>query len=153
MVTHYLEAVWMVFFVTQFPSLITLKYHTHLTSSLTCYHSIFFTLFVGPIPVTRCIFFFLVPSTQKPEPSEIKKNKNKNLNHPNPMKEERKKNTQITQTQWKKKEEHSRPNPGKKKVDWSKGAAELWLVIPHVCLIKKMSLSYELWKLMNQTTS
>ena len=32
----------------------------------------------------------------------------------------------------------------KKKVSWSKVAAE-W--IPHVCLITKMSLSYELWKL------
>ena len=33
---------------------------------------------------------------------------------------------------------------GKKKVSWSKGEAE-W--VPHVCLITKMSLSYELWKL------
>ena len=41
-----------VFFITQFPSLITLKYHTRLAPSLTCHHSIFFTLFMGPIPVT-----------------------------------------------------------------------------------------------------
>ena len=115
----------MVFFVTQFPSLITLKYHTHLTSSLTCYHSIFFTLFVGPIPVTRCIFFFLVPSTQKPEPSEIKKNKNKNLNHPNPMKEERKKKHPDHPNPVKKKGRTLETEPRKKKVDWSKGAAEL----------------------------
>ena len=32
----------------------------------------------------------------------------------------------------------------KKKVSWSKVVAE-W--VPHVCLITKMSLSYELWKL------
>ena len=32
----------------------------------------------------------------------------------------------------------------KKKVSWSKGVVE-W--VPHVCLITKMSLSYELWKL------
>ena len=32
----------------------------------------------------------------------------------------------------------------KKKVSWSKGAVE-W--VPHVCLITKMPLSYELWKL------
>ena len=38
----------------------------------------------------------------------------------------------------------SNPNPGKKKVNWSKVAAE-W--VPHVCLITKMPLSYELWKL------
>ena len=39
-------------------SLITLKYHVCLAPSLTSHHSIFFTLFVGPIPVTRCSFFF-----------------------------------------------------------------------------------------------
>ena len=114
---------------------------------------------MGSIPVTRCIFFF---GSQYPETRTQwnKKNKNKNLDHPNLMKKKK------PRTQWKKKgkkkhpdhpnpvekkkkkkEEHTRPNPGKKKVDWSKGAAELWLVIPHVCLIKKMSLSYELWKL------
>ena len=46
------------FFVTQFLSLITLKYHVCLAPSLASHHSIFFTLFVGPIPVTRCSFFF-----------------------------------------------------------------------------------------------
>ena len=49
------------FFITQFSSLVThhSKYPTRLAQSLTCYHSIFFILFVGPIPVTLCrIFFF-----------------------------------------------------------------------------------------------
>ena len=40
------------FLVTQFPPLITLKYHVCLAPSLTSHHSIFFILFVGPIPVT-----------------------------------------------------------------------------------------------------
>ena len=58
------------FFITHNSSLIThhLKYHTRLASSLTCHHSIFFTLFVGPIPVTRCsfFFFFLIPKLIEP---------------------------------------------------------------------------------------
>ena len=41
-------------------SLITLKYHVCLAPSLTSHHSIFFTLFVSPIPVTRCSFFFFL---------------------------------------------------------------------------------------------
>ena len=46
--------------IIQFPSLITLithhsKYPTRLAPSLTCHHSIFFILFVGLIPVTRCM--------------------------------------------------------------------------------------------------
>ena len=67
-------------FIIQFSSLIThhLKYPTRLASSLTCHHSIFFTLFVGPIPITQCNFFFLqslVPKLTKP--SEKKKKKKK----------------------------------------------------------------------------
>ena len=34
-----------------------LKYPTRLAPSLTCYYLIFFTLFVGPIPVTSFFFF------------------------------------------------------------------------------------------------
>ena len=78
------------FFVTQFSSfvirhlsLITLKYPTRLAPSLTCHHSIFFILFMGPIPITRCslfIYFFSIPKLTK---SSKKKKK--------------------TQTQWKKK--------------------------------------------------
>ena len=70
-------------------SLITLKYYTCLAPSLSYHQSIFFTLFVGPITVTRCNFFF-PPRTQKPEPNERRKEK-KSSNHPNPVKEERKK--------------------------------------------------------------
>ena len=53
--------------ITHYSSLIThhLKYPIRLALSLTCHHSIFFTLFVGLMPVTRCsfffFFFFLVP--------------------------------------------------------------------------------------------
>ena len=62
------------FFITQFLSLITYhsKYPTRLAPSLICHHSIFFTLFMGPIPVTRCIFFFF---------SEKKKEKKKGETH------------------------------------------------------------------------
>ena len=80
-------------FVTHHLSLITLKYHTRLAPSLISHHSIFFTLFVGPILVTQCSFFFYFFSFflfQYPD-------------HPNPVKEERKrkkkkkkKETQIT---------------------------------------------------------
>ena len=58
-------------FVTHYSLLIThhLKYPTRLAPSLTCYYSIFFTLFVGPIPVTRCSYFFF-PVPKLIEPSE-----------------------------------------------------------------------------------
>ena len=63
--------------ITQFPSLIThhFKYYIRLAPSFNFHHSIFFTLFVGPIPVTHCrlffSFFFSVPKLTKP--SEKKK--------------------------------------------------------------------------------
>ena len=65
------------FFFTQFPSLITLKYPICLASSLTCHHLIFFTLFVGSIPVTRCRFFFLVPKLTEPKNKKKEKKKPK----------------------------------------------------------------------------
>ena len=95
-----LEAIWIIFFhhsisVTQFPSLntqhsslityhlslITLhsKYHTCLALLLNFHHSIFFTLFVGPIPVlVQLLFLFLFLflfflSTQITRTSERKK--------------------------------------------------------------------------------
>ena len=69
------------FFVTQFlslvthhSSLITLKYYICLAPSLTSHYSIFFTLFVDPILVTRCsIFFFQYPNS----PNPVKKKKKK----------------------------------------------------------------------------
>ena len=49
----------------RYSSLITLKYHTRSAPSLTCHHSIFFTLFVGPMLDTLiapnnslCLSFF-----------------------------------------------------------------------------------------------
>ena len=64
--------------ITYYSSLITLKYHVCLAPSLTSHHSIFFTLFVSLIPVTRCSFFFSsVPKLI--EPSEKKKKKTQNM--------------------------------------------------------------------------
>ena len=79
----------LLFFITQFLSLIThhLKYPTCLAPSLICHHSIFFTLFVGPIPVTRCSFFFFFFSITEPS---WKKKKNQ-IKSPNLVKEEEEK--------------------------------------------------------------
>ena len=66
-----LGAVWIHFFghlisithhsslITHNLSLITLKYHVCLAPSLTSHHSIFFTLFVGPITITGATFFLI----------------------------------------------------------------------------------------------
>ena len=87
------------FFITQFPSLIThhFKYYTCLALSLNFHHSIFFTLFVGLIPVTHCrlfffflfflFFFFLVPKLTEPSGKKKKKKDMKT----EPMKEDQKK--------------------------------------------------------------
>ena len=53
------------------------KYPTRLEPSLTCHHSIFFTLFVDPILVTRCSFFFFFFSITKPSERRRKKKKKK----------------------------------------------------------------------------
>ena len=82
--------------ITHHSSLITLKYHTCLAPSLTCHHSIFFILFVGPIPITRYNFFFF-SSTQKPELE--RKKKKRNPDHLNPVKEEKKKKKKNLETQ------------------------------------------------------
>ena len=77
-----LRGCWSLFFIAQFSSLITyysslinhhLKYSTRLPSSLNTHHSIFFTLFMGSIPVTRYSFFF--SSTQTHRTYLIKKKK------------------------------------------------------------------------------
>ena len=115
------------FSITQFPSLIThhFKYYTRLAPSLNFHHSIFFTLFVGPIPVGAA-FFFLFSFFQYP-------------NSPNLVKKRKKK----------KKEPNSQPGEERKKKSqkWSKVAARYCLWVPYVCLITILSLSYELWKL------
>ena len=96
--------VWFFFFsITQFPSLIThhFKYYTHLAPSLNFHHSIFFTLFVSPILVTQCSFFF---SSQYPKTE--------------PERKKRKKKPRSPETNEKKKKEkgrHLRPNLGEKR--------------------------------------
>ena len=47
----------------------------------------------------------------------------------------------------KKKERTEQPTQKKKKVKVVKSCGWYCLRVPHVCLITKMSLSYELWKL------
>ena len=62
--------------ITQFPSIfINHPFHTHLAPSLTFHDSIFFTLFVGPITVTRCNFFFFFQYPNSPNPVKKKKKK------------------------------------------------------------------------------
>ena len=116
------------FSITQFPSLIThhFKYYTHLAPSLNFHHSIFFTLFVSPIPVGAAFFFsfFLFSSTQT-YITYLKKKKRKKKEPNNQPGEERKKKSQK----------------------WSKVVARYCLWVPYVCLITILSLSYELWKL------
>ena len=84
----HLRVVWIHFFVTQFSSLIThhLKYHVCLAPSLTSHHSIFFTLFVGPIPVTGAAFSFFFSIPKLTESSE----KKKRLANANPKKKKSK---------------------------------------------------------------
>ena len=109
------------------------KYHVCLAPSLTSHHSIFFTLFVGPIPVTSAAFSFFFFSTQTPKPSG-----KKNQTRTNRTSEEKKKKKNRT------------ANPRKKKTHYwvnKKGGQKLRLWIPYVCLITILPLSYELWKL------
>ena len=65
-----------------------------------------------------------------------KKGKKKPVKKTKPSEEERKKKNPVKTEPVRKKK--------KKKVSWSKGVAE-W--VSHVCLITKMLLNYELWKL------
>ena len=59
----------------------------------------------------------------------------------------RRKEKKERQKEVKTKPRREKKKKKKKKVDWSKGVAELWIVGSHVCLITKILLSYELWKL------
>ena len=148
----HLGVVWIHFFVTQFSSLIThhLKYHVCLAPSLTSHHSIFFTLFVGPIPVTGAAFSFFFSIPKLTESSEKKKKKRtdrtsekKKKRTEQPIQENKKRIEQPTQKKNKKKKKNSQPKKRKKKVKrWSKVAA----VGPYVCLITILSLSYGNWK-------
>ena len=127
------------FFITQFLSLITYhsKYPTRLAPSLICHHSIFFTLFVGPIPVTRCIFFFF---------SEKKKKKKREK----PILEGRRRSHLVWKEKEKKedKETHAlNPMKKKRKKDGQKLRLKSNNGSLHVVLFTEMLLSYELWKL------
>ena len=94
--------------ITQHSSLIThhSKYHTCLALLLNFHHSIFFTLFVGPIPVlVQLLFLFLFLflfflSTQITRTSERKKRKKRkekkrHPDHPKPKKKNEPKNPVI----------------------------------------------------------
>ena len=144
-----------IFLVTQFSSLIThhLKYHVCLAPSLTSHHSIFFTLFVGPIPITGAAFFFFFflsiqyPNSLNPVKKKKKRKEKKNCTA-NPGKEKkRKKRTKANARPKKKKKKKKIQRQPKKKKKKSKGGQKLRLWVPYVCLITKLTLSYELWKL------
>ena len=62
-----------------------------LALSLTSHHSIFFTLFVGPIPVTGAAFFFFSSVPKLTEPSK-KIKKQRNLEQTEQPTQEKKKN-------------------------------------------------------------
>ena len=115
----FLGLVWFVFFITQFSSLIThhFKNYTYLAPSINFYHSIFFTLFVGPITVTHCrLFFFFSLEKILTEPTKKKKGQ--------PGEERKKKKSKVV-----------------KSCGW------VLFVGSYVCLIIILLLSYELWKL------
>ena len=103
-----LGLVWFIFFGHSIS--ITLKYHVCLASSLTSHHSIFFTLFVGFIPVTWCkfsSFFSLVPKLTK---TSEKKKKKKNPEHEDRTSERRRRKKK------KRTEQPTQEKKGKKKV-------------------------------------
>ena len=94
--------------------------------SLTSHHSIFFTLFVGPIPVTGAAFSFFFSIPKLTESSEKKKRKEKKeKNHTaNPGKEKEKKKRKRTANANPKKKLNGQPRKRKKKVKrWSKVTA------------------------------
>ena len=121
--------------ITQFPSLIT-HYSPLITLNTKVvwyHHSVsithYFSYYLGAPRLSQCSFFFL---SKHPE-TWTQWKKKKPVKKTEPSEEERKK-----KTQWRRPNQWERRR--KKKVIWSKDAAE-W--VPHVCLITKMSLSYE----------
>ena len=86
--------------ITHYSSLITLN-----ITPVWHHHSIFFTLFVGPILVTRCNSFFLV--SKLTEPSKKKKETQNRSNQW--KKEKKKKETQNKPNQWKKEKKKKKP--------------------------------------------
>ena len=92
-------------------SLVILKYYVYLAPSLTSHYSIFFTLFMGLISVTRCIFFFfLVPKLIE---LREKRRRRRNPEQTEQVKEEEKKEEEE-ETQ-ENKESNSQPRRRKKK--------------------------------------
>ena len=123
------------------------KYPTRLAPSLICHHTIFFILFVGPIPVTQCSFFFFFFFGSITEPNEKKKEKKKK-----PRSKGRRSHLVWKEKEKKKEDEETHtPNPvkkeRKKKKGWLKVAAKVWQWVPPCVLFTEMPLSYELWKL------
>ena len=89
-----LEPVWTNFFSHSILITHHLKYHVCLALSLTFHHSIFFTLFVGPIPVTGAAFsfsFFQYPNSLNP----VKKKKKKKDQTSEKKKEEKKRKKEL----------------------------------------------------------
>ena len=122
-------------------SLIThhFKDYIHLAPSFNFHPSIFFTLFVGPIPVTHCrLFFCQYPNS----PNLVKKKREKRNPGQAEVKERRRR---------KKKKKNRTANQEKKRrrksQKWSKVATGYCLWVPYMCLITILLLSYELWKL------
>ena len=135
-----------IFFITQFPSLVTrhLSLITH-HSSLNFSHpfgiitqfpslNIFHTI-CGPIPVSRYSFFFFFLLQYPNSPKLIYIYIYIYINR-----------TEDRTREEKKKEPNSQPRK-KKKIKVVKSCNWYCLQVLHVCLITKMPLSYELWKL------
>ena len=126
------------FFITQFPSLnfrhsSLITHHSSLITLNTTpvwhhhsnfHHSIFFTLFVGPISVTHCRLFFFLPKLT--EPSEKKKPEQTEV------KEIRRRRRRKEKEKKKKRTEHPRRKE-KKSLQWSKVAAGT-VVGPFLCV-------------------
>ena len=86
-----------------------------------------------------------------PEQTEVKKRRRRKKKR----KRKRKRNPkqiEVKERRRRKKRKKTQNNQpgeerGKKSQKWSKVAAEYYLWVPYVCLITKLPLSYELWKL------
>ena len=123
-------------------------FHTCLASSPNFHYSIFFILFVSPYLSAGAVFFFCFqypnsPKLIKKKP-ELKTEpmKKKNHNRLNQWKKKKKKEKK------KRREPNSQPRKKEKeKLNVVKSCGWFCLRVLHVCLITKMPLSYELWKL------
>ena len=111
------------------------KYHVCLAPSLTSHHSIFFTLSVGPIPVTSASFYFFF------------------FQYPNSLNPVEKKNqTRTDRTSEEKKKKESNSQPKKKKTHywvnkrWSKVAA-----VNPLCVFN-YNIASELWVMETENT-